>query len=259
MFSITPLFAMMRAVRNRTLPVTLAPWLGAHLIIGLGLSLTLAVPPAAADTTPQLQTTGGWIELDVQPEDKRVQGRMILFGAHSDSGTVFATLPPGTTGPVRVALQCLEVNAFQRGERLTIPLGRCPAQGCALELRWNMDTTSWSATPNVSRLDASGYRLVAADVLPRLAAMPDAHPMSVPALNQATDAPADWEWVIRIADQGDQITRRGHSNTMAGFRDAWTPAAPSRAPEAKLAATDPRSLEPTKGLRFIKASSCREC
>ncbi|MBK1650430.1 hypothetical protein [Rhabdochromatium marinum] len=234
---------------------------GTGLLLAVGIGFGLTVPFTPVMTAPQLTINGGWIELDVHPELRQIEGRLIAFGTHSDSGNVFATLPPGTIGAVQVALQCMEVTAFQQDRRLTIPLEHCPAQGCALELRWRMDADQWPADTGLSQLDASGYRLLAADVLPRLTAAPD-HPLEPhPSLDQATDAPANWQWVIRIADHN--ATRRGRSAGMAAFRDTWATVAQTKtalAMEPPVADTKaPQSSSPATALRIMQATPCNGC
>ncbi|WPL17069.1 hypothetical protein Thiowin_02055 [Thiorhodovibrio winogradskyi] len=226
-----------RHPRNRTLSPKPIRCSGTGLLLAFWIGLGLAAPQVTAAAAPELRSEGGWIEFDVNPRQGRVTGRMILFGTQSDSGTVFATLPAGTTGPIQVALQCMAVPAFQQDDQLTIPLGRCPAQGCALELRWTMDAAHWSPRDTASRLNAGGYRLAAADVLPRLTAAPHGlsrqgsrqgtQPVSPrrPNRDQATEVPADWQWVIRVADGRDAITtRRGRIPGMAEFADTWNAA-----------------------------------
>lgn len=184
------------------------------------VATTDATGPVSGLAGPTLD--GGWVQLRVRPAERRLEGLVILMGARVPGGLLHAELPPG----VRVNktyVQCREVAGSVAGSQLTIPVGRCPAQGCAVEVTWSLDAHDWDARVQSSRLAADGYRLRAADVMPRLGMGPRAGDASGQVVDGAAPS-GDWNWVIQVEDSAaGSFSRQGAVTGVLDFADVWAP------------------------------------
>lgn len=190
----------------------------------------------------------GWIQLRVQPEERKLQGLMILIGTRAENGLLHAVLPPGVER-VKTSRQCRETPSRIEGNRLVIQVGECPVQGCVVEIDWTLDMETWNPDTATSWVDSDGYRLHAADVMPRLGL--DSHliahapkrpapglepspPLSSPVLED------NWRWIVRLDGvETEPRVRRGKIRTPLDFADVWMPRLEPAALEALEILRDP--------------------
>jgi len=174
----------------------------------------------------------GWIQLRVQPEEHRLQGLMILIGTRTENGLLHAVLPPGVER-VKTSRQCRETPSRIEGHRLVIQVGECPVQGCVVEIDWTLDMETWNPDTATSRVESDGYRLHAADVMPRLdldshriahapeRPAPGLEPSPPPASPVLED---HWRWIVRLEGVATEPrVRRGRIRAPLDFADVWRP------------------------------------
>lgn len=184
----------------------------------------------------------GLIQLKVQPEERKVEGVMILIGTRTESGILHATLPSGIQN-LRTMVQCRELESRVEDGRLAIQVGTCPPQGCVVDISWTLDASHWNAADRTSWLGPDGYALSATDMMPRLAldrglaerlsenaatAIGDSGTKRAPpAANATPDSNAlggNWRWVLRIDGMATgEPLRRGRIAAPSDFADAWVP------------------------------------
>lgn len=204
------------------------------------LVLEAGEPPAQAfitdadwlEQTAPASVESGWIHLRVQPEERTLQGLMILIGTRAENGLLHAVLPPGVER-VKTSVQCRETPSRIEGNRLVIQVGECPVQGCIVDIDWTLDIETWNPDASTSWVDSNGYRLRAADVMPRLgldihriAHSPDRpYPGQEPILPPSSPAlENNWRWIVRLDGvETEQTVRRGKIRAPLDFADAWMP------------------------------------
>ncbi len=184
----------------------------------------------------------GWVQLSVRPQEHRLDGLFIMVGARTDNGILHAALPPGVEN-LKATVQCRGAAFEVEHDHLAIQVGKCPTQGCVVEVTWTLDTTDWRADGNRSWLGPNGYRLRAADVMPRLGLdtdrivqtpaerirlgltpQPSLPPHGAALAGNAAAPAADWRWIVRLQGvASDRPVRRGNLSGPLDFADVWIP------------------------------------
>ena len=206
------------------------------------------------DEAAPFSVRGGEVRVAVDPGATLATVNWRLDGVRSAGGTLHGTLPDGAA-ITSVAVRGVPAPVTTGFDHFGVPLGRCPATGCELEIAMTIRPAGWPSDGPAFWLQPGGALLRAADVLPSLGHDPDrllrapAHrvasglpgpPREMPAAalaSAAAVAPAgDWSWSVEFPAEGFRTETTGTTAGPLDFATGWWRVSPVETREGSLVA-----------------------